>query len=102
MQTRPKMPIKKGDVVKVLTGKDRGKQGKVIQVFPKLQRVVVEGVNAFQKHLRPRRENEPGQRVEFFSPLHMSNVKKVKEEPKAKKPAQVKAEKSVKTTKAAK
>lgn len=80
-----KMPIKKGDAVKVITGKDRGKQGKVIQVFPQRQRVVVEGVNAFQKNLRPRRENEKGQRVEFFAPVHVSNVKKVKEEPKPRK-----------------
>lgn len=88
MQTHPKMRLKKGDTVKVLTGKDRGKQGKIIQVFPKAQRVVVEGINVYKRHLRQRRENEKGQRVEFFAPLHASNVTKVHEEPKpVKKPA---------------
>lgn len=70
----PHSRIKTGDQVIVLTGKDRGKKGKVLQVFPDLQKVVVEGVNSMTKNIRRRKENEPGQRVQFNSPIHLSNV----------------------------
>jgi len=68
------MKIIKGDKVKVLAGKDNGKTGKVLQVFPEKQRVSVEGVNILIKHLRPRRQGEKGQRVEFPAPLNISNL----------------------------
>jgi len=68
------MNIKKGDNVKVMTGKDKGKSGKVIQVFPKLGRLVVEGVNIAHKHVRTRRQGEKGQRLEFSAPLSAANV----------------------------
>ncbi len=71
-----KLHIKTGDMVKVLTGKDKGKTGKIIQVFPKLSRVVVEGVNASKRHLRTRSAGQKGQVVEFFMPIHVSNVVK--------------------------
>lgn len=58
----------------MIAGKDKGKTGKVLQVFADRDRVVVEGVNLTIKHLRPRREGEKGQRVEFPAPLHVSNV----------------------------
>ena len=69
-----KLRIKTGDQVKILAGKDKGKTGKVIQTFPKTGRVVVEGVNAAKRHLRSRRTGDKGQIVEFFMPLHASNV----------------------------
>lgn len=69
-----KLLIKTGDMVKVLTGKDKGKTAKVIQTFPKLNRVVVEGVNAAKRHLKTRRQGEKGQVVEFSMPIHSSNV----------------------------
>jgi large subunit ribosomal protein L24 len=68
------MQIKKGDKVKVLAGKDGGKTGKVLQVFPSMNRMSVEGVNILIKHLRPRRKNEAGQRVEFPAPMNASNA----------------------------
>lgn len=68
------MKIKKGDKVKVLTGKDKGKTGKVLQVFIDRNKVSVEGLNLFIKHIRPRREGEKGQRVEFPSPMNISNL----------------------------
>ncbi len=68
------MTIKTGDNVRVLTGKDKGKQGKVLQVFPKLQRVVVEGVNLAKRHLGARGQAGKGQIVSFPAPLHASNV----------------------------
>ncbi|HEU0051140.1 MAG TPA: 50S ribosomal protein L24 [Patescibacteria group bacterium] len=72
--------VKTGDLVKVLAGKDKGKTGKVIQTFPKLNRVVVEGVNAAKRHLRTRKQGEKGQVIEFSMPIHASNVKKIEGE----------------------
>ena len=70
------MKVKTGDNVRVITGKDKGKTGKVVQVFPQLQKVVVENVNKAVKHLK-RRGDTPGQRVEYFAPIHVSNVRLV-------------------------
>lgn len=69
------MKIKKGDTVKILAGKDRSKTGKVVQVLPKKDRVVVEGINIFKKHVKPKREGEKGQTVEMPRSVHISNVK---------------------------
>lgn len=68
------MNIKQGDKVKILSGKDRGKIGKVLQVWPALDRVSVEGLNLAIKHLRPRRQNEKGQRIEFPAPLNAGKL----------------------------
>ena len=68
------MKIKKNDKVLVLAGKDRGKTGKVLQVFPRQQRVSVEAINLLIKHIRPQRRGETGQRIEFPAPLHVSNL----------------------------
>lgn len=81
------MKIKKGDKVKVLTGKDKGKTGKVLQVFPSRNRASVEGLNLLIKHLRPRRQGEKGQRIEFPAPIHLSNLMLVC--PKCGKPTRV-------------
>ncbi len=72
------MKIKTGDKVRVLTGKDRNKEGKVIQVFPALERVVVEGVNILTKHLKSRGEHA-GQKIQFPSPVHVSNLQLISE-----------------------
>ena len=69
------MKIKKGDNVLVIAGKDRGRKGKVIDVLPKEERVVIEGINLRKKHVRPRRSGEKGQIVSMPGPLHISNVK---------------------------
>ena len=68
------MKIKTGDTVKATVGKDKGKTGKVLQVFPKLNKIVVEGVNKAVKHLK-KRGTTPGQRVEYTAPIDSSNVK---------------------------
>lgn len=81
------MFIKKNDKVIILAGKNRGKTGKVLQVFPKLERASVEGVNITYKHLRKRGENQKGQRIEFPSPMAVSNCKLVC--PKCEKPTRV-------------
>ena len=67
------MKIKTGDQVKIMTGKDKGKTGKVIQIFPKQAKVVVEGINLMKRHLR-KRGNQSGQKIEFPAPLNVSNV----------------------------
>lgn len=65
--------IKKDDIVKVIAGKDRGKQGKVVQVFPKLEKLLVENINVVKKHMKPSREHQGGI-VEKPMPLNWSNV----------------------------
>lgn len=69
-----KIQIKKGDTVEVIAGKYKGKKGKVTQVFPKLQKIVVDGVNNYKKHLRSRTADQKGQIIEFNMPIHVSNV----------------------------
>jgi len=66
--------IKLHDKVKVRIGKDRGKEGKVIQVLPDDHMVVVEGLNKMFKNIRAPRKGEKGQRIEFSAPLHLSKV----------------------------
>ena len=66
--------IKKGDRVVVLTGKDKGRQGSVLQVLPKEQRVVVEGLNIVQRHTRPSQLDPQGGIKNKEAPLHVSNV----------------------------
>ena len=69
------MKVKVGDNVKVLTGKDKGKEGKVLYTLRKKDRVVVEGVNIVKKHMKPSRMNETGGILEVENPIHVSNVK---------------------------
>ena len=66
--------VRKNDTVQVLSGREKGKQGKVTRVLPKEDRVVVEGVNIRKRHARARRAGEQGGIVEFPAPLHISSV----------------------------
>lgn len=66
--------IKKGDRVVVLTGKDKGRQGNVLRVLPKEERVVVEGLNMVQRHTRPTQFDPQGGIKNKEAPLHLSNV----------------------------
>ena len=68
------MKIKTNDTVKVLSGKDKGKTGKVIQVFPVERKIVVENLNKIKKHLRSGKKGEKGQIIELASPLAVSKV----------------------------
>lgn len=69
-----KLKIKKGDNVVVITGKYRGVKGKVLKVFPKDQRVIVENVNFIKKHVKPNQQNQQGGIIEKEAPIHVSNV----------------------------
>ena len=68
------MRIKKGDTIKKIAGKDKGKQGKVIRVLPREEKIVVEKMNMMKKHVRPKREGEHGQRIELPAPFDVSNA----------------------------
>lgn len=67
------MKILKGDKVKILIGKDKGREGEVIKCFPKKSTVVVQGLNMFKKHVKPS-QNHPGSIVEKERPFHISKV----------------------------
>lgn len=68
------MKIKKDDTVRIITGKDQGKTGKVTHVFPKEERIVVEGVNIHKKHTKPKRQGQKGQTIQMPMPIHVSNA----------------------------
>ena len=95
------MKIKVGDNVKVITGSNKGKEGKVLKIFRNENRVLVDGVNIVKKHVKPNRQNETGGILEVEAPIHVSNVK-VLDKKETKKEAK-KEEKNVakKTTKKA-
>ena len=88
------MHIKKGDMVKVLSGDDKGKIAKVVKAFPRESKIVVEGVNMVKKHERAKSENQKGQLVDRPMPIDVSKVVKADETAKATKPV-----KTVKTAK---
>jgi len=66
--------IKSGDTVVVISGKDKGKKGKVMQVFPKIEKVLVEGVNVATKHQKPSKDHPQGGIVKQEAAIHNSNV----------------------------
>lgn len=99
------MKIKVGDNVRVITGTNKGKEGKVLKIFRKDNRVVIDGINIVKKHVKPNRTNETGGILEVEAPIHISNVKvltkEVKKEEKVKAKEVKKEEKAKKTAKKA-
>ena len=79
--------IRKGDRVVLLSGKDKGKSGIILEVRPSEQRVLVEGLNLMKRHTKPRPPNEPGGVVQRPAPIHVSNVSLI--DPKDKRPTRV-------------
>ena len=71
---RFKMHVKKGDTVQVISGRDKGKVGEVMEAIPKSSQVIVKGVNIRTKHVKPQQEGESGQIATFEAPVHSSNV----------------------------
>ena len=86
---RVKLHVTKGDSVRVMRGDDKGKEGKVLRVYPKTGRITVEGVNIVKKHRKARRDNEQSGIIELPAPVHASNVMLV--DPKSGKPTRVRA-----------
>jgi len=72
--TRHRMRITKGDRVRVVRGEEAGKEGTVLRVLPKTNRVVIEGVNVVKRHRKPTRADEEGGIVQMAAPVHASNV----------------------------
>ncbi|MBA4304785.1 MAG: 50S ribosomal protein L24 [Sphingobacteriaceae bacterium] len=69
-----KLKIKKGDVVRVITGDDKGKEGRVLEVQPAEMRAIVEGINMITKHTKPSATNPNGGIVKKEAPVHISNL----------------------------
>ena len=86
---RVKRRITKGDTVRVMRGDDKGKEGKVLRVFPKTGRLVVEGVNIVKRHRKARRAEEQSGIIDFPAPIHHSNVMLL--DPKSGDPTRVRA-----------
>jgi len=84
------MKVKVGDKVKILAGKDKGKEGTVTTTLKKKDKVVVSGINIVKKHMKPNAMNETGGIVSVEAPIHVSNVSVIKD---------AKSEKKAKTTK---
>lgn len=81
------MKIKKNDTVMVIAGNDRGKTGKVLKVFPKESRLIVEGINLRKRHTKPSQKNPQGGILEKEAPIHISNVMII--DPKTNEPTRI-------------
>lgn len=81
------MKIKKDDLVIMTAGKDNGRKGKVLKVFSQNKKVIVEGLNLAKKHVRPKKQGDKGQIIEFPRTVDISNVKLIC--PKCKKPTRI-------------
>ena len=68
------MKIKKGDIVKVISGSYSGKEGRVLKVLNDRERLIVEGINMLKKHMRPNQENQQGAIIEKEGSIHVSNI----------------------------
>ena len=82
-----KVHVKTGDTVVILSGKDKGKKGKVLEVSPKEGKVIVEGLNIATKHVKPRRQGEQGGILQKEAPIYACKVQKVC--PKCNKPTRI-------------
>ncbi|MDY0322586.1 MAG: 50S ribosomal protein L24 [Candidatus Carbobacillus sp.] len=81
------MHVKKGDQVMVIAGKDKGKRGRVLAVYPKKERVLVEGINLIKRHTKPNQQNPQGGIITKEAPIHVSNVMPI--DPKTNRPTRV-------------
>ena len=81
------MKIRKGDNVKILMGKDKGKTGKVEKIYPELSKVLVEGINQYKRHLKARSRDQKSEIVTITKPVPAANVGVIC--PKCKKPARI-------------
>jgi large subunit ribosomal protein L24 len=90
---RIKFHVKKGDNVEVISGNFRGSSGKVLEVIPRKQQVLVEGVRIIKKHLRKSQDNPQGKIAEREGPIHISNVKLIEKKEKTEKKTKTKSKK---------
>ena len=85
-----KVKIHKNDNVVVIAGNDRGKNGKVLKVFPKKSRAIIEGVNIRKRHTKPTQNNPQGGIIEMEAPIHISNIMLL--DPKSNEPTRIGAQ----------
>lgn len=81
------MKVKVGDNVKIITGSNKNKEGKVIRILKSENRVIIEGINKVKKHVKPNAQNETGGILEIEAPIHISNVKVIDKKEKTEKKA---------------
>ena len=82
---RKRFHVKKGDQVEVITGNHKGATGKILQLLPKKEQVLIEGVRLIKRHTRRSQENQQGGIIQREGPIHISNVKLIEKAEKAKK-----------------
>jgi large subunit ribosomal protein L24 len=99
--SRLKFHVKKGDNVEVISGNFKGSQGKILEVLPRKQQVLVEGVRIIKKHLRKSEDNPHGKIAEREGPIHISNVKLIEADKQGEKRAAKKKPKKEAEKKAA-
>jgi large subunit ribosomal protein L24 len=87
VQKKKKYHVRKGDMIEVISGDDKGKRGKILRVDTESDRVLVEGVNLHTKHQKPNQQNQQGSRVKVELPVHISNVLPI--DPKTDKPTRI-------------
>ena len=90
------MKVKVGDTVRIITGKDKGKEGKVLHTYASKNRVVVEGLNLVKRHSKPRSNEDKGGIFDIEAPIHVSNVKVIEEKSAKKETKKVETKKEVK------
>jgi large subunit ribosomal protein L24 len=93
--SRIKTHVKTGDHVQVIAGNEKPKKGKILQVIPDKQQVIIEGIRMIKKHARKSQDRPDGGIIELEGPIHISNVKKI-DAPKAKKTAKKATKKAAK------
>jgi large subunit ribosomal protein L24 len=84
MNIRAKFHVKKGDEVEVIAGNFKGSSGKILEILPRKQQVLVEGVRIIKKHLRKSQDNPQGKIAEREGPIHISNVKLIEKKAETK------------------
>ena len=90
--SRMKFHVKKGDEVEVISGNFKGSSGKILEVLPAKQRVLIEGVRIIKKHLRKSQDNPQGKIAEREGPIHISNVRLIEKKTERKTKAKSKKE----------
>jgi len=93
MNSRPKFHVKKGDEVEVISVNFKGSSGKILEILPRKQQVLIEGVRIIKKHLRKSQDNPQGKIAEREGPVHISNVKLIEKKAATKTKAKSKKEK---------
>lgn len=68
------MKFKKGDSVQIVSGKDKGRKGKIEKIFPKIHKVLVPGINMYKRHMKKRDEKHPGGIIDFSRPMNVSGI----------------------------